>query len=71
MNVGDFASVRYSTGEVFNGRITSVRAMPPGDGHETERVLFTVHDTTTSPNGAMYRSMYVHKCESLEVSSSN
>lgn len=61
MNVGDFVSVSYATGEVFSGNVTKIRAMEPGDGHETERVLFTVKTVDG------YRSLYLHKCASLDV----
>lgn len=61
VNVGDFVSVSYITGELFNGDVVSVRSMEPGDGHETERVLFTLKTVDG------YRSMYVHKCVSLDV----
>lgn len=61
MNVGDFVSVSYITGEVFSGDVVKIRAMEPGDGHETERVLFTIKTVDG------YRSMYVHKCVSLDV----
>jgi len=61
VNVGDFVSVSYITGEVFSGDVVKVRAMEPGDGHETERVLFTLKTVEG------YRSMYVHKCASLDI----
>lgn len=59
MNVGDVVHVVYATGDVFSGQVTRVRSLPAGDGHETERVLFTVK----VENG--YRSLYVHKCLEL------
>lgn len=61
MNIGDFVSVSYATGEVFSGNVTKIRAMEPGDGHETERVLFTVKTVDG------YRSLYLHKCASFDV----
>lgn len=61
MNVGDMVFVEYATGEIFTGEVVKVRAMPPSDGHETERVLFTVHD----PVG--FRSMYLDKCVSIQI----
>lgn len=59
MNVGDVVHVVYATGDVFSGEVVKIRAMLPGDGHETERVLFTLK----VDDG--YRSLYVHKCLEL------
>lgn len=59
MNVGDVVHVVYVTGEVFSGEVVKVRSMPAGDGHDGERILFTVKV------GDSYRSMYVHKCLEL------
>lgn len=55
MVIGNVAKVEYSTGEKFTGEIVKIRTM--GD-----RVLFTIHDESVG-----YRSMYVDKCDTLEV----
>ena len=56
MAVGNVAKVSYSTGEKFTGEIVKIRTMTDN------RVLFTVHDESVG-----YRSLYVDKCDSLEV----
>lgn len=55
LKVGDVVSVKYVTGEVFHGEIVTVRVV--GE----DRVLFTVNDQIG------YRSLYVDRCDSLEV----
>ena len=61
MNVGDFVFAEYNNGEIVNGEVVQVRAMPPGGGHETERVLLTVK----AEQG--YRSIYIDKCVTFDV----
>jgi hypothetical protein len=56
MKIGDFVFAEYDNGEIVNGEVVNVRAMPPGGGHETERVLLTVK----AEQG--YRSIYLDKC---------
>lgn len=56
MIVGNVVKVSYSTGEKFTGEIVKIRTMADN------RVLFTVHDENVG-----YRSMYVDKCDTLEV----
>lgn len=59
MEVGKTIVVRYDNGKTYSGEVVAVKAMEPGDGHETERVLFVLK----VDNG--YRSLYVHKCISV------
>jgi len=61
MNVGDFVTVSYNNGNIYSGEVIGLKSMLPGDGHETERVLFTLKVDN------QYRSLYVHKCVSLEI----
>ena len=55
MKIGDVASVKYVTGEVFNGEVVNIRTIGP------DRILFTVHDAVG------FRSLYVDRCENLEI----
>lgn len=61
MNIGDFAMVEYSTGELFSGEVRKVRTMPPCEGSTNERTLFTLKVNEG------YRSMYLDKCISCAV----
>ena len=55
LKVGDVVNVKYITGEVFHGEVVTIRVIGP------DRVLFTVDDQVG------YRSLYVDRCDSLEV----
>ncbi len=65
MNVGDFVFAEYDNGEMVNGEIVQVRDMPPGKGHETERVLLTIK----AEQG--FRSIYLDKCITFDVMQSS
>ena len=61
MKIGDFIFAEYDNDKIVNGEVVMVRSMPPGDGHETERVLLTVK----AEQG--YRSIYLDKCVTFDV----